>query len=394
MAEMVFWFSLLLIVYAYFIYPLLLFLLNIFFKNPVNKKDITPSVSLIITAYNEEKCIREKIEGTLNLDYPKDKLEIIVASDCSTDNTDKIVREYEDIGIRLVRQQIRKGKTAAQNNAVESAKGEILVFSDATTIYRDDAINKLVRSYNDLEVGCVAGEVIYTNEADSAVGDGGALYWKYESKIKQLESNLGSILGAAGCIYSMRRALYFPMNESYLSDFLSPLEMAIRSLDDDFLAPLRAYFKGVRSVMEPEAISYEKTSKSLGEEFKMRSRVITRAISGLVHMKVILNPFVFPTYSFQIFSHKILKWLIPVFMMIVFISNLLLFENLFYYITFQLQMLFYIFAILGFVMDKVKLPRVNVFFIPYYFCIANLAVLAGVCKFVVGKRDKLWTPER
>ncbi len=394
MAEIAFWFFLLLIVYAYFIYPLLLLLLNFFFKRPVNKKDITPSVSLIITAHNEEKCIREKIKATLNLDYPKDKLEIIVASDCSTDNTDKIVREYEDKGIKLVRQQIRKGKTAAQNKAVGSAKGEILVFSDAPTIYRADAIKKLVRNYNDLEVGCVAGELFYTNEADSTVGAGGMLYWKYESKIKQLESNLGYILGATGCIYSMRRDLYFPMNESYLSDFLSPLEIAIRSLDDDFLAPLRVYVNGVRSVMEPEAISYDTTSKSPGEEFGMRSRVMTRAIAGLVHMRVILNPFVFPKYSFQMFSHKILKWLIPVFMIIIFISNLLLLETTFYYITFQLQMLFYIFAILGFVMDKVKLPKVNIFFIPYYFCIANLAVLVGICKFVVGKRDKLWTPER
>lgn len=394
MAEIVFWFSLLIIIYTYFLYPLLLWLLCFFFKRPINKKDITPSVSLIIAAHNEEKCIKEKIKDSLNLDYPRDKLEIIVASDCSSDRTDEIVREYEDKGIKLVRQQVRKGKTAAQNKAVESAKGEILVFSDAPTMYRANAIKKIVRNYNDLKIGCVAGEVIYRSDTASTIGNGGALYWKYESKIKQLESDLGSILGAAGCIYSMRKSLYFPMDESYISDFLSPLEIAVRSLDDDFLAPIRVYFKGVRSVMEPEAIAYEKTSKSLAEEFKMRSRVITRAIAGLVHMRKILNPFVFTKYSFQIVSHKILKWLVPVFMIIIFISNLSLLHNKFYYITFQLQLLFYVLAILGFVLDKVKLPRVNVFFVPYYFCIVNLAVLFGICKNIIGKKDRLWTPKR
>ncbi len=214
MVEIIFIFFLFLITYTYFLYPLILLALCIFFNKPINKKDITPSVSLIITAHNEEKNIREKIENSLNLDYPKDELEIIVASDCSTDNTDKIIKEYEVRGVKLVRQQIRRGKTAAQNRATEHARGEILVFSDAPTMYRANAIKKLVRNYNDRKIGFVTGEVIYTNETDSGVGEGGSLYWKYESWIKQMESDIGSVIGAAGCIYSMRRAFILLLMKS------------------------------------------------------------------------------------------------------------------------------------------------------------------------------------
>jgi len=420
MVEISFCFFLFLIVYTYFLYPLILLVLRIFIMKPVHKKDIVPSVSMIIAAHNEEKSIREKIENSLKLDYPKDKLEIIVASDASTDNTDKIVKEYEDRGIVLIRQEERRGKTAAQNKAVNHARGEILVFSDAPTIYRSDALKKLVRNYNDKEVGCVTGEVIYMNSTDSAVGEGGSLYWRYESKIKQLESDIGSILGAAGCIYSMRRSLYTPFDEEYISDFVSPLKIIIEnrnigdhslievdgyqqpslltvesgSIDDDFVTPLRFSVRGIRSIMEPEAISIEHTSKSLSEEFKMRSRVITRAISGLLHMRRILNPFKFPKYSFQLFSHKILRWLVPVFMIIVFLLNMFILNNKLFYLAFQLQLLFYILTLIGFAMDKAGLLRIKFFFIPYYFCVVNLAALMGVLKYVVGKRDTLWTPSR
>jgi glycosyltransferase involved in cell wall biosynthesis len=350
---------------------------------------------MIITAHNEGKNIREKIENSLKLDYPKDQLEIIVTSDCSTDNTDEIVKEYEDRGVKLVRQQERKGKTAAQNRATEHARGEILVFSDAPTMYRANAIKKLVRNYNDKKIGFVTGEVIYTNETDSGVGEGGSLYWKYESWIKQIESDIGSVIGAAGCIYSMRQSLYTPFDEDYISDFVSPLKLIINSKDfENSLATKKVCHKGFRSVMEPEAVSIEKTSKSRAEEFKMRCRVVTRAISGLAHMRKILNPFKFPKYSFQLFSHKILRWCVPVFIIIVFMSNLLLLEDKFYYTTFQLQLLFYILALFGYFMDKVKIHRIKVCFIPHYFCMVNLAALVGIFKCIIGKRDKLWTPAR
>ncbi|MFQ5963557.1 MAG: glycosyltransferase family 2 protein [Candidatus Scalinduaceae bacterium] len=395
MAEIIFVISISPIIYTYFVYPLILWLLRVFFKKPIDKKDITPSVSLIIAAYNEEKNIRRKIEDSLNIDYPKDKMEVIVASDCSTDETDKIVKEYEDKGVRLARLSERKGKTAAQNNAVSIAKGEILVFSDAPTMYKSNAIKKLVRNYNDKKIGFVTGEVIYTNETNSGVGEGGSLYWKYESWIKRMESDIGSVIGAAGCIYSMRRSLYTPFDEDYISDFIAPLRLITNSENfGSSLKTAKVCHNGFRSIMESEAISIEKTSKSQKEEFKMRCRVVTRAIFGLSHMRRVLNPFRYPRYSFELFSHKILRWLAPVFMIIVFMSNLLLLEDKFYYTTFQLQLLFYILAFFGYFMDKAKLPRVKVFFIPYYFCVINLAVLTGIFKCIIGKRDKIWTPAR
>lgn len=395
-AKIIFWLCLVLFVYTYFIYPLLLILLGLFLRRPINKRDITPPVSMIIAAHNEERNIRRKIKNSLELNYPKDKLEIIVASDCSTDNTDDIVREYEDERVTLVRLSVRGGKTAAQNLAVENATGAILVFSDAPTLYRPDAIRKLVRNYYDSTVGCVTGEVIYVNDDDSLVGKGGALYWRYESWLKRMESDIGSVLGAAGCIYSIRKSLYTPFDENYISDFISPLKLIVRSssLDGDFLTPLKIYTKGIRSVMEPEAISIEQTSKSLAEELNMRSRVITRAISGLFYMKEILNPVRYPLYSFQLISHKIMRWLTPIFMMAIFIVNIFLLEQQFYQLCFATQLFVYAIGVLGYLCDKKKLPMLKAIYIPYFFCVTNLAVLFGIIKYLTGKRAKVWTPAR
>ncbi len=396
MVEVLFWLFIFLVCYTYLIYPVILWVMTKFINKPVNKKDITPTVSLLITAYNEEKGIRQKLEDSLELDYPKDKLEILVASDCSSDRTDDIVKEFEDRGVRLYRINKRRGKTAAQNNAVAAATGDILVFSDATTKYKPDVIRKLVRNFNDEEVGCVSGDLIYTTDQDEIMGEGGKLYWNYESWIKQMESSLGAILGATGCIYAMRKVLYRPFHEDDISDFVSPMKLIIEksNLDDDFLNPMKIYVRGIRSVMEPEAISYEKTTNNLKEEFKMRSRVMTRALSGLMHFAKILDPFKYPQYSFQLISHKIFKWLIPVFMTMIFLSNVFLLENAFYAFTFSVQLLFYLFAFVGWVLHVMELWKIKIFYIPYYFCLVNAAILVGILRNIGGKKEGIWTPKR
>jgi cellulose synthase/poly-beta-1,6-N-acetylglucosamine synthase-like glycosyltransferase len=174
---------------------------------------------MIIAAHNEEKDIRAKLENSLDLDYPKEKLQIIVASDCSTDGTEQIVREYESRGVLLVRLLQRGGKTAALNNAVTWATGDILVFSDAPTLYRPDAVRKLMRNFADSNVGCVTGEIWYTNETNSLIGHGGSLYWRYESWLRQMESDTGSVLGMAGCIYALRRELYVPLGTQWSQEY-------------------------------------------------------------------------------------------------------------------------------------------------------------------------------
>ena len=195
--KIVFWFLTSLVIYTYLGYPVLVFLLSRLFSRSVRKDDFTPSVSVIIAAYNEERDLPAKLDNMLSLDYPKDKLEIIVASDCSDDGTDEIVRSYAERGVILHRQELRYGKTRAQQRAAKISSGEILVFSDATTIYDHDALRKIVRSFADPDVGCVAGQLVYVDRASTAVGQGCRSYWGYEKFLKKCESRLGSLIGVS-----------------------------------------------------------------------------------------------------------------------------------------------------------------------------------------------------
>jgi cellulose synthase/poly-beta-1,6-N-acetylglucosamine synthase-like glycosyltransferase len=199
-AEVVFWTCALLLAYTYAGYPLLLAVASRLRSRPVRRADCIPSVSFIITAYNEEQALAAKLENTLMLDYPKEKLEIIVASDCSTDRTDAIAGEFAALGVRLHRQPQRLGKTAAQNTAVKLARGEILLFSDATTLYRPDVLRAMMPNFADPTVGCVAGQLIYVELGRSSVGRGARSYWSYERFLKKCESRLGSLIGVSGCL--------------------------------------------------------------------------------------------------------------------------------------------------------------------------------------------------
>jgi cellulose synthase/poly-beta-1,6-N-acetylglucosamine synthase-like glycosyltransferase len=395
--ETAFWMCVGLIVYTYFGYPLVLLCLRAVLKRPVAKANITPSVSLIIAAHNEERDIRTKLENTFGLDYPREKMQVIVASDCSTDGTDAIVRGYEPRGVLLVRLPHRGGKTAALNEAVKRATGDILVFSDAPTLYRPDTIRKLVRNFADDSVGCVTGEIWYTNETNSLIGNGGSLYWKYESWLRRMESDIGSVLGMAGCIYALRRELYVPLGaEPSKRGVMSKLTVSSQSLDDDFLTPLGLRLRGAkyRAVMEPEAICVERVSGGSHEEFRMRSRVIARAMVGLMYMKAVLNPVRFPLYSFQIISHKVLRWLAPVWLIGMVSSNSFLLSTWLYQCTFAFQLGFYGCAVMGYISEKLRFQKARWLYIPYYFCVSNLAALVAVGKFVVGKTDGVWTPVR
>jgi cellulose synthase/poly-beta-1,6-N-acetylglucosamine synthase-like glycosyltransferase len=209
--EFIFWFAVVAIGYTYVGYPLLLILLSKLRGKPVMRREFEPSVTVIIAAYNEERDLAQKLENTLALDYPKDKLEILVTSDCSTDRTDDIVRSFAPRGVRLHRQEERLGKTAAQNAAVEKATGEVLLFSDATTHYRPDVLRSMVPSFADASVGCVTGNVIYSHDADSSVSHGTRSYWNYEFLLKKHESAITSLIGVCGCMYSGTNSAYVPL---------------------------------------------------------------------------------------------------------------------------------------------------------------------------------------
>jgi len=218
--QLIFWFSIFFISYSYFIYPLILVILGIFFRKERKKAEITPSVSLLVSVYNEEKIIQEKIENSLNLDYPKDKLEIVIASE-SNDKTNDIVEKYKDRGrVKLFAYHERRGKSYTIYQSLPKCQGGIIVFTDANAMFKRDAIRKLVRNFNDPHIGCVSGELKYINPQKAAAGESEGIYWKYEVLIKRLESKIQSVLGANGSIYAIRKKLYSPLSEYRGDDFL------------------------------------------------------------------------------------------------------------------------------------------------------------------------------
>lgn len=368
----IFWFCAVSIMHTYFLYPLILSLLSIFIKNPIKKDNIEPSVSMIISAYNEEEIILKKIEESLKLDYPRDKLQIIVASDCSSDNTDNIVLSFKDKGVVLVRQDRRLGKTAVQNKAATAAEGEILLFSDATTRYEKDVIKKIVRNFSDEKVGCVSAKLVYVDKDRSELGKSRNFYWEYEKSLKVKESNLNSLLGVSGCCYAVRKKLYKKIEPHLISDFVITWVI---------------YEQGYRSVYEPEAVVYEDIVETSRKEIRMRIRVSSRSVIAIRKLKKFLNPLKFGFFSFQLFSHKLLRYFVPIFMMLIFASNSFLLNYKFYRLTFYLQIIFFLVGLISF--------KKKSFFYPLrYFIILNVAALIGIFRSADPVGLEIWQPIR
>jgi len=368
-----------LVAYAYAGYAALVYLLSRLFERPVRRADITPKVSVIIAAYNEERDIARKIANTLRLEYPKDKIEIIVASDCSTDRTDEIVSSYAREGVMLSRQSERLGKSVAQNKAMKFSTGDILVFSDATTSYEPDAISKIVRSFADPEVGCVAGNLLYVDSSATAVGKGCRSYWGYEKFIKESESRLGSLIGVSGCLYAVRRTSYSRLALDMSSDFVIATEI---------------YLQGLRVVYDREAIAMEDTNKRGRDEFRMRVRVIEQTLSALQSYRRIFDLRNHALFAFQMISHKILRYGVPFFLIAAFLSNLaLVISSGLYGLTFLAQAVFYSAAIMGWICDRLGF-RIGPLGYPYYFALANTASLVAFLKFLRGEAHVVWEPIR
>jgi len=381
--EAIFWGSIFLIAYAYVGYPILTFIISLFADNKVRSSPIQPRVSLLITAYNEEKDIGNKLKNSLALDYPKDKYEIIVASDGSTDSTDSIVKSYEDnewgVKVLLHRVEGRLGKTAAQNSAVKVCTGDIIVFSDAASLYDRNAIRAMVRNYADPRVGAVSGMYNYKNENASSVGFATILFWRLENFIKSRQTKVKTITGCCGCIYSLRRELYTPLPPEIISDLVEPLTILQ---------------KGYRIVFEPEALALEETAGAAKEEFSMRIRVIVRGMNGMLFVKKLFNPMVYPFESFQLISHKVLRWMVPIFAIAAFLSNAaLLHTHWLYSLLFLGQIAFYSLAIIGYYMEKRGVHSV-IFYLPLYFCIVNIASFISMFKVMRNENVIVWQTKR
>lgn len=371
----VFWISLLLIAYNYFIYPIFITLLSFVKKKAHVKEEITPTVSMVIAAYNEEKVIGGKLDNSLSLDYPKGNLEIIVVSDGSNDKTSEIVESYSDKGVISLHNPERAGKTAALNRGVARAKGEIIVFSDANPMYNSEAIKKLVRNFADPTVGGVTGLKSILKKDDRASSEGDSLYWKYESFIKIKESAVGSITTADGEIFAIRKDLFRPV-ETYL-------------INDDTAITFNIIRVKKRVVYEPEAVSTELASIQLKDDFGVKVRMVAGGFQSVLYFFWDLFP---PTtfFAFEFLSHKLIRWLVPVFMITLFVSNVFISKPV-YTIFLAGQIIFYLSAGLGYlILNSGKNP--GAFYFPLYFCVMNLAALMGLLKFVSGKHSitKVW----
>jgi cellulose synthase/poly-beta-1,6-N-acetylglucosamine synthase-like glycosyltransferase len=377
--EIIFWIAVVAIAYTYAGYPLLLMLMSKLRGKPVLRREFTPPVTVIIAAYNEERDLAEKLENTLALDYPKSKLDILVTSDCSTDRTDDIVRSFAPRGVRLHRQAERLGKTAAQNAAVEKATGEVLLFSDATTHYRTDVLRRMVPSFADESVGCVTGNVIYSHDADSSVSHGTRSYWNYEFLLKKHESAVTSLIGVCGCMYAVRKSAYVPLYHEACSDFLMATMMVRQNL---------------RAVYEPDAVCVEEPNKKGSKELAVRVRIITQPLADLWRNRDVLNPFRKGFYAIQLLSHKVMRYLVPLFLIALLITSAFLaFKNLFYAAVFIAQIGFYLAAAASAVMVRLGINS-RWLALPQYFVITNVACLIALIKLVRGERYVRWEPVR
>lgn len=373
--------SFLLLLYVYAGYPALLCVLwSIAPRKTTRKGAIRPRVSLIVSCYNEADVIREKLENCLSLDYPEGALEVVVVSDASDDGTDGIVERFSCKGVRLVRQDRRLGKTSGLNKAVPLTKGEIIIFSDANAMYERDSIIRLVENFADAGVGYVVGEARYMQAGGNAAVKSEDTYWRYEILLKKMETGLHSIVGADGAIYAIRRELYEELLPTDINDFVNPLQIIAR---------------GYRGVYEPQAVCWEEAAGSFGKEFKRKVRIVNRSFTGLLRVKSVMNPFKTGFFSLEIISHKLLRWLAPVFMITFIVSSaaLSLYNVRLFHLVNLAVAAFLILGFSGFLLSaRSHVPPV--FYYPYYFISVNAAALLGIIKSLRGDVQATWSTIR
>lgn len=375
-----FWVAVVFVAYTYFIFPGLIFLRGLVLRRPCQSEEITPQVSMLIAAHNEADSIGAKLDNVLSLDYPSDSLEVIVASDGSEDGTNAIVEEYEEQGVTLLSLP-RVGKAPALNAAADAARGEILVFSDANSIYAADAIRVLVQPFADAKVGGVAGNQRYLRQNSApSEGQGEKSYWRFDRQLKLYQSLAGNATSATGAIYAIRRSLF----------------QAIPSgVTDDFYTSTGVIVQGYRLVFAPDAVAYEPVAPSSGREFERKVRVITRGLQAVILRRTLLNPFRYGFYALQLFSHKVLRRMVifPLLILAV-LSPLLWSQGLIYRLATVAQAGFYGLAALRLVLRDTRLGRSRVFTLPFYFCMVNVACLRATLNLLRGHRIERWEPQR
>ncbi len=378
--KIIFWISCFIIFYNYLGYALLIFMINkLKGRGKKNKEEFFPTVSFIVAAYNEEDCIEKKILNSFDQDYPPEKIEFLFITDGSTDRTNEIISRYPQV--KLLYEQQRRGKSAALNRVVSHALNDILIFSDANTILNREATRFIARHYLHPSVGGVAGEkkVIPATEKTDQVGAGEGLYWKYESFLKQLDSDFYSVVGAAGELFSLRKELYEAVDDSVILD--------------DFVISMKVAAKGYRVIYEPEAFAMELPSFSMKDEQKRKIRIAAGGFQAMTILAPLISFWKQPALGFLYFSHRVLRWtLSPLGFILAFVSNAIIFfgtGELIYKILFIGQLVFYAMALVA-AFFTLKTGIFKLFRLAYYFVFMNLSVVQGFLRFLRGKQPAAW----
>ena len=374
--QTLFWTAIGFVCYAYVGYPFLLMLVGLVRNRPVEKGPFQPKVSFIITAYNEENRIREKLLNTLQQDYARESLEVVVASDCSTDGTDDIVRSFGSSAVRLVRLNAKGGKEAAQKQAVESTSGEILVFSDTATMLEPSAICTIVQNFADPTVGCVSSVDRFI-DVDGGVSGEGA-YVCYEMWLRQLETRVNTLVGLSGSFFAARRAVC----QNWAPD-----------LQSDFNTLLNSVRLGLRGVADPESVGFYKNLADQRKEYERKVRTIVRGISVFMRSLSLLNPFRYHLFAWQLVSHKLCRWLIPFAMIVALASNVVLApSSMFYRGTLFVQVAFY--ALAASYLATKRLPSFGMLRLPSFFVMVNVSILDAWFRYFCGERIVSWNPSK
>ncbi len=375
-----FWGCVLTLVYTYAGFPALLLLRSRVHRRPVHRAAETPSVSVVIAARNEAAVIGARVENLLALDYPAERLEIVLVSDGSDDGTNEIVKRAGGDRVKLL-ELGRVGKAAALNAAVEAARGDVLVFSDANSAFREDAVRMLVAPLADPEVGGVAGNQVYlpTDSGDASVV-GEEQYWNFDRSLKLAQSQSGSVTQATGAIYAIRRSLFRPLRPD---------------VNDDMLASLRVVEQGYRLVFEPEAIAYEPVPENARATFSRRVRIMVRGLRCVVVMRALLDPRRYGFFSLQFLSHKLLLRTAVIPLVLLAVSNGLLWNHgVFYRATAIGQLAFYALGVLGIALGERRIAKAKPIALPAYFCLVNAAAATAIWRLLRGHSHDVWEPDR
>jgi len=374
--EWIFWGSVVFIFYAYAGYLLILAGLSLFRSRPVLMGNVQPMVSFVITAYNEELRIKDKIDNSLRQQYPRERLEIVVASDCSSDRTDEIVRSYASSGVRLIRAAERKGKEAAQKLAVSQTNREVLVFSDVATTLPSDGIANIVKAFHDPTVGCVSSVDRFVDAQGNLSGEGA--YVKYEMLLRQLETKVNTLVGLSGSFFAARRTVCSPWADD---------------LQSDFNTLLNSMKVGLRGISDPHSVGYYKNLSDEKKEYQRKVRTVLRGIAVLMRSLPMLNPFQYGMFAWQLFSHKLCRWLVPFAMIGAGISNAVLAtQSSLYAMLLVGQLLFYVTAT-AYAMFH-WMPKSSVLRLPSFFVLVNLSILDAWMRYFRGDRVFRWEPSK